>query len=170
MFNTNNQKPGIFQNPFNPYNSINQQSTAIDPQLAELYKNLEMAKSQQQLAQQQPINQRTVYDDIRDEWNKLSDEEKKFIEESPDYQQANIEYQTSFYAFLTEFLGKDYLKSPNGKAPEKVLAVIREQKGKFQTRVAEDISEVKKQNEQLAKTNADLQNLLMQLQSRLGDK
>ena len=179
MFN-NRTNSNLFANPFL---ANNKQS---DPDLANLYQQLDALKAQKQLmnnatSTNQQIMQddtsakrKTVYSDIQKVWAELSTDEKNFVENSEEYIQANIEYQTAFNQFLIERMGEEFLLSKYGSAPEKILGVINKKKDEYKNNLSTDISTIKtqnqyllKQNEELAKNNEEMSKLIKTLQDKL---
>jgi hypothetical protein len=157
MYKSNN----IFQNPLDFRGA-----SSPDAQLSDIYAGMERLKQLQQLSQPQ-IPQRTVFTDIADELKDMSEDEKRFIEGSDEYQRANLEYQESFTNFLLEKLGQEYLSSQYGKAPEKMLLIIKQKKEKYKGQFAADISSIKEQNNNLAIKNEDLMKTNIELQKQL---
>jgi ABC-type transporter Mla subunit MlaD len=162
------KQQSIFQNPLDFRGA-----SAPESQLSDIYANMERLKQLQQLTQPQ-IPQRTVFSDIMDELKDMSEDEKRFIETSEEYQKANLAYQESFTNFLLEKLGPEYLSSTYGKAPEQVLLVIKQKKEKYKSQFAADITSIKEQNNSLAernenliRTNIELQKQLKEIQERL---
>lgn len=153
LFNNNNS---IFSSPFQSQNS--------NDRLNQLYQEMEFMK-QHQTNQQQ----RTVFTDIAEEMKDVSVDERRFIETSDEYLSASQEYQNYFTLFLIDFLGADFLNSRYGKSPEKVLAVIRQKKDDYKNRFAENISEIRSQNNTLAQQNDALAQANMELQKQLAD-
>jgi hypothetical protein len=170
-FNETNQNRNIFSNPFSLNNNIPSSSSLNDA-----YKQLEFLKAQHESLQHHANeNSKNVFSDIVDEWGKASEDEKIFIQNSQEYQSANAQYEQEFNAFLIEYLGNDFLKSPHGKAAENVLAVIRNRKDNYKNKFANDISEIREKNskleqnnEELAKSNLILQEQLKEIQARLS--
>lgn len=178
MFNNRNTAD-IFANPFLANNN-----KTNDLDLASLYQKLDALKAQKQVinnvqntattVDDVAAKRKTVYTDIQKIWSELSADERNFIENSEEYIQANVEYQTAFNQFLIERMGEEFLVSKYGIAPEKVLAVINKKKDEYKSNLSNDISTIKSQNQylmqkndDLAKKNEELSNLIKSLQEQL---
>lgn len=171
-------------NPFNMNGYGN--NSSIDDNLFQSFAKLEELKAKQaQLNnlqnQANSVNQQngrqTVYTDISNELSGLSEEEINFIVSSQEYQDANAKYQNDFSQFLVSKFANEYLQKGNTRSLEEMLYVIRKQKEKYQDRYAEDISQIKTQNQelmskndQLAESNQALQKQLAEIQKQLAKK
>jgi vacuolar-type H+-ATPase subunit I/STV1 len=150
----NNGLKSPFENPFNKFSS--------DSDLVDAYKKLELLKQASPV-----VAMKNVFSDIADEWKSISTDERLFIENSKEYQEAFANYQNEFSAFLIDHLGNDFLKSPHGLAAEKLLGEIREKKESYKNKFASDITEIKEKNSQLEELNQELAKTNMQLQEQL---
>lgn len=160
-FNTNTSN-SIFSSPFQNQNS--------EDRLNQLYQEMEYMKQRQN-----GISQKTVFTEISDEMKDISEDERHFIESSKEYTIASQKYQSDFSMFLIENFGADFAKSKYGKSIEEVLATIRQKKEDYRNHFAENISEIRnqnntlaQQNDALAKMNLDLQKQLAEIQKQLG--
>jgi hypothetical protein len=172
MFTMPNNNSSLFSN--NNDNSLfsNSYLNNASNNFTEAYKKLELLK--QQVAGNQPQEKKTVFTDIFSEWEASSDDEKLFIENSKEYIEANSEYQKAFNTFLIEHLGDDFIRSKHGLSAEKLLNTIRNKKDAYKNKFAADIESIKeinskleRNNEELAKTNLNLQKQLEDIQKRL---
>ena len=159
----NNQN--VFSNPF-----LNNKGT----DLTDIYNKINTLKMQQQ--QTQPPIQ-NAYDDLRDLYKDMSIDERKYIESSNEFISANIQYQEAFSNFLIDKFGGEFLQSKYGVTVEKVVATIKDKKEKYRENLTNDISTIKEQNkelitknEELAKNNQELTNLIKSLQDQLWVK
>ena len=86
----------------------------------------------------------------------MSVDERKFIESSNEFISANIQYQEAFSNFLIDKFGGEFLQSKCGVTVEKVVATIKEKKEKYRESLANDISTIKEQNQELITKNEEL--------------
>ena len=159
----NNQD--VFSNPF-----LNNKSADLNG----IYNKINALKMQQQQTQQPAQN---AYDDLKSLYKDMSVDERKFVESSNEFISANIQYQEAFSNFLIDKFGGEFLQSKYGVTVEKVVATIKEKKEKYRESLANDISTIKEQNqelitknEELAKNNQELTNLIKSLQDQLWVK
>ena len=159
----NNQD--VFSNPF-----LNNKSADLN----DIYNKINALKMQQQQTQQPAQN---AYDDLKSLYKGMSVDERKFVESSNEFISANIQYQEAFSNFLIDKFGGEFLQSKYGVTVEKVVATIKEKKEKYRESLANDISTIKEQNqelitknEELAKNNQELTNLIKSLQAQLWVK
>ena len=159
----NNQN--VFSNPF-----LNNKTDDFN----DIYNKINALKMQQQQTQQPAQN---AYDDLKSLYKDMSADERKFIESSNEFISANIQYQEAFSNFLIDKFGGEFLQSKYGVTVEKVVATIKEKKEKDRESLANDISTIKEQNqelitknEELAKNNQELTNLIKSLQDQLWVK
>ena len=148
---------------------LNNNKPEINTDLAAAYAQLEALKKQQLQQTQQPIMLRTVFSDISDEMRELGEDEKNFIVSSSEYQTLNAQYQEEFSSFLIQYFANDYLKSQYAKTPEKILALIRSKKEQYKSKFANDISDIKTQNQALASKNDELEKANIALQAQLKE-
>jgi hypothetical protein len=144
-------------------NNINKPT--IDSDLAAAYAQLEALKKQQTPQQ----NMRNVFTDISDEMREVGDDERNFIISSTEYQSLNAQYQEEFSSFLIQYFASDYLKSEYAKTPEKILALIRTKKDQYKSKFANDISDIKTQNQLLVNKNDELEKANLSLQAQLKE-
>lgn len=146
---------------------LNNNKPTIDNDLAAAYAQLEALKRQQYSNSTQ--NNRTVFTDISDEMRDLGEDEKNFIVSSTEYQNLTTQYQEEFSSFLIQYFANDYLKSEYAKTPEKILALIRSKKEQYKSKFANDISDIRTQNEALATKNDALEKANLALQEQLKE-
>ena len=158
----NNQD--VFSNPF-----LNNKSADLN----DIYNKINALKMQQQPQQ----TAQNAYDDLKSLYKDMSVDERKFVESSNEFMSANIQYQEAFSNFLIDKFGGEFLQSKYGVTVEKVVATIKEKKEKYRESLANDISTIKEQNqelitknEELAKNNQELTNLIKSLQDQLWVK
>ena len=150
---------------------LNNNKPSIDSDLVAAYAQLEALKKQQ-LQQSQsvvPQQMRTVFTDISDEMRDIGEDERNFIESSSEYQKLNAQYQEEFSSFLIQYFSNDYLKSEYAKTPEKILALIRTKKEQYKSKFANDISDIKAQNQILVDKNDALEKANVSLQAQLKE-
>lgn len=153
----------IFSNPF-----LKDQTDVND-----IYRKIDALKIQQ--AQQ--TNARNAYDDLRSLYKDMSADERRYIESSDEFIKANMEYQEAFGNFMIDRMGSDFLQSQYGSTVEKTIAVIKRKKEEYHDHLAEDINTIKEQNaslmsknDELAKTNKEMTELIKSLQDQLWVK
>ena len=146
-------------------NNINKPT--IDNDLAAAYAQLEALKNNSKTPQTQ--NMRNVFSDISDEMRDVGDDERNFIVSSAEYQNLNSQYQEEFSSFLIQYFASDYLKSEYAKTPEKILALIRTKKEDYKSKFANDISDIKTQNQLLINKNDELEKANLSLQAQLKE-
>lgn len=158
----NNQN--VFSNPF-----LNNQSSEFN----DIYNKINALKMQQQ---SQQIVQ-TAYDDLKGLYKEMSVDERKYVESSDDFVNANVQYQEAFSNFLIDKFGGEFLQSKYGVTVEKVVATIKQKREEYHENLTNDISTIKEQNqalitknEELAKNNQELTNLIKSLQDQLWVK
>ena len=168
IFNSNYSS----SNPFSMSQRGN--SNSQEDSLMQAYARLEALKQKQQPQYMQP--QSTVFSDIAFEFKDLPEDEIEFIANSEEYQTLNAKYQNEFSQFLINKFSNEYLQSGNCKTLEEMLAVIRQQKTKYQKKFASDIDEIRGQNKtlldrnnELAESNLKLQEELRKIQERLAN-
>ena len=145
---------------------LNNNKPSIDSDLAAAYAQLEALKRQQTT---QPQQMRNVFTDISDEMREVGEDERNFIESSAEYQKLNAQYQEEFSSFLIQYFSSDYLKSEYAKTPEKILALIRSKKEQYKSKFANDISDIKSQNQLLVSKNDELEKANLSLQAQLKE-
>ena len=145
---------------------LNNNKPGIDSDLAAAYAQLEALKQQQY---NNSNNAKTVFTDISDEMRDLGEDEKNFIVSSTEYQTLTTQYQEEFSSFLIQYFANDYLKSEYAKTPEKILALIRSKKEQYKSKFANDISDIRTQNEALASKNDALEKANLALQEQLNE-
>jgi transposase-like protein len=157
---TQKSNNSLFSSPF--------QTQSSEERLNQLIQEMEMIKGKNQ-------PKRTVFTDISDEMKDLSEDEKRFIESSKEYIEASAKYQNDFSMFLVQYLGDEFTRSEFGKSPEQILAIIKKKKEEYKNHFAENISEIRDQNnnlalknDELAKTNLELQKQLAEIKKQLG--
>jgi hypothetical protein len=99
----------------------------------------------------------------------VGDDERNFIVSSSEYQKLNSQYQEEFSSFLIQYFASDYLKSEYAKTPEKILALIRTKKEDYKSKFANDISDIKTQNQLLINKNDELEKANLSLQAQLKE-
>lgn len=159
----NNQN--VFSNPF-----LNNKTDDFN----DIYNKINALKMQQQQTQQPTQN---AYDDLRGLYKDMSVDERKYVESSNEFVSANIQYQEAFSNFLIDKFGGEFLQSKYGVTVEKVVATIKQKREEYHENLANDISTIKEQNqelitknEELAKNNQELTNLIKSLQDQLWVK
>ena len=148
---------------------LNNNKPTIDSDLVAAYAQLEALKKQQLQQPQVPQQIRNVFTDISDEMRDIGEDERNFIESSSEYQKLNSQYQEEFSSFLIQYFSNDYLKSEYAKTPEKILALIRTKKEQYKSKFANDISDIKAQNQILVDKNDALEKANVSLQAQLKE-
>ena len=116
---------------------LNNRNYPTMPNLEEMQRNLDRMKQEQQRlsiqvdmpAQQQPIQQRSVWDDITEELNSLNDGQKEILFSDPEYRKNDMEIAQTAAKYQMSLLMPYVLSDKDGKkALETQLYMIRAKK------------------------------------------
>ena len=178
-----NQTNSLYSSPFastsalysNPATARYTPQTIDQQSIMDAYNKLEALKNNMQQSQiPQTPQKRSVFVDINTELADLSEDEKNFIMASTEYKVADAKYQNEFSQFLISKFSDEFLQG-HQRTMEDLLLAIKHRKEEYKNKFADDVAEIREHNKtlemknnELAKSNVELQKQLEAIQQKLG--